>query len=60
MARAFGVIREKKRYLYGTDVDKLSAYDSVEWRNDLFERCDGSTMKLLSGVQRQPDVLRSP
>jgi hypothetical protein len=56
---AFGIIRDKKRYLYGAEVDQLPIYSSVEWRNDLFERCDGASMKLLSGAQEQPDPLRS-
>jgi hypothetical protein len=56
---AFGIIRDKKRYLYGAEVDKLPEYSSVEWRNDYFERCEGASMKILPGAQEQPDPLRT-
>jgi hypothetical protein len=54
----FGIIRAGKRYLLGSQVDKLRTYDSVKWRNDLFEICDGRTMLRKPGSQRQPDSFR--
>ena len=55
----FGIVRCDKRYLYGAEVNKLSSYNSIEWRNDLFERVDGQTMQIMNGAQRQPDPLRT-
>jgi hypothetical protein len=59
VAVAFGIIRAKRRYLYGAEVDNLATYASVEWRNDLFERCDGRTMKRFANAKEQPDALRT-
>jgi hypothetical protein len=59
-AITYGIIRDKKRYFLGAridDDDDLN-FESVEWRNDLFELCDGRTMKRLSEAQPQPDKLR--
>lgn len=53
-ARSFGVIAGGKRYLNGQVVNSSGTFDHIEWRNELFERCDGNTMKLLSGAQPQP------
>lgn len=55
---AYGVIKDGKRYFLGAFVDKDVSHHGVEWRNDLFERCDGATMKRVPGAQKQPDVLR--
>jgi hypothetical protein len=58
-AKQFGIVRAKKRYLYGAEVDRLPFYGGVDWRNDLFERVDGETMQLLKGAKSQPDPLRT-
>lgn len=55
---AYGVIKDKKRYFLGAFVGDSVSHDGVEWRNDLFERCDGTTMKRIVGAQKQPDALR--
>jgi hypothetical protein len=55
----YGIVRDGKRYMCGAEIDRLPDYDSVEWRNDLFERCDGRTMRLLKGAQPQPNPLRT-
>jgi hypothetical protein len=54
---SYGVITNKKRFFLGAGVDDV-AVAGTEWRNDLFERCDGGTMKKLDDAQSQPDVLR--
>jgi hypothetical protein len=54
----YGVIKDGKRYFLGAFVGNSVSHDGVEWRNDLFERCDGTTMKRKDGAQKQPDVLR--
>jgi hypothetical protein len=57
-AITYGIIREKKRYFLGARIDDDVNFESVEWRNDLFELCDGLTMKRRPNAQAQPDDLR--
>lgn len=54
----FGVIYNGKSYYLGKEVEPSSDLNKIEWRNELFERCDGLTTKILDGAQRQPDELR--
>ncbi len=54
----FGIIRNHKRYFLGAEVDDAVDFERVEWRNDLFEICDGRTMRKLPNAQAQPDSLR--
>jgi hypothetical protein len=54
----YGMIMDKKRFFMGAQVEKDVSLESVEWRNDLFELCDGRTMKRLVGTQAQPDDMR--
>lgn len=51
-AESFGVIYENNRYLHGLCVDGSAWLNGVEWRNELFERCDWVTGKRLPGAQR--------
>lgn len=57
-AVAFGIIKNKQRYFLGAPVDNAVEYDDIEWRNDLFELCDGKTMNKFEHTQKQPDLLR--
>jgi hypothetical protein len=57
-AITYGIIRAKKRYFLGARIDDNVDFESVEWRNDLFELCDGFTMKRRPNAQAQPDSLR--
>jgi hypothetical protein len=57
-AKTYGIIRDKKRYFLGARIDDGANFGCVEWRNDLFERCDGLTMKRLPKAQPQPDTFR--
>jgi hypothetical protein len=50
-AKAFGVIYKSKRFFSGVCVDKLAELDTVEWRNSVFERCDGKTLARLDEAQ---------
>lgn len=52
-ARNFGVIYKDQRYLLGLPVDKVN-FNTVEWRNCLFERCDPLTKQRLPKAQPQP------
>jgi hypothetical protein len=48
-----GAIYRDARFLLGVPMTMAEAdLMDVEWRNELFERCDGSSMKLLQGAQR--------
>lgn len=57
-AKFFGTIYEKKRYLHGVLVDDLINFNNVEWRNELFEVCDGETMQRKNDAQKQPNPVR--
>lgn len=50
----FGVIYGRMRYFLGIPISDRGLLSTVEWRNSLFERCDGKTMNRLDGAQRHP------
>jgi hypothetical protein len=56
-AKNFGVIYNNERYLLGAKIDKSDNLNNVEWRNSLFERCDGITLKISDGAQPQPNPI---
>lgn len=57
-ARIIGTISNKKRYFLGAELKyELTDFNRIEWRNELFERCDGNTMELITGAQRQPNPI---
>jgi hypothetical protein len=45
-AKYFGIIYNSKRYIAGSEVPYGSNYNSVDWRNENFERCDGEDKKI--------------
>lgn len=50
---SFGVIYQDRRYLLGVQIPAEEAGRAeIEWRNELFERCDGVSMQRLTGAQR--------
>jgi hypothetical protein len=51
---AVGIIYQGHRFLQGVPIEDGLALDSVEWRNALFERCDGQTLAVLENAQHQP------
>ncbi len=51
-AKLFGIIYKDERYLFGLPVSQVSSYEKVEWRNELFECCNGRTMMPIEGTQR--------
>lgn len=55
--RKFGIIYKKKRYFLGKELQESEIINNIEWRNELFERCDGKSIKILDGAQRQPNEL---
>lgn len=56
-SRFFGITYGGKRYLHGVCVDNLSNLNGVDWRNELFEVCDGETMALKAKARRQPNAV---
>jgi len=50
----FGVLFDGLRFLLGLQVPAAPHLEIVQWRNELFERCDPISMQLLPGAQRQP------
>lgn len=55
----FGMIYNQKRYFQGVQIDNLNNFDNIQWRNELFEICDGYSMKIKDKAQRQPNPLRA-
>jgi hypothetical protein len=51
-ARSFGVIFNNERYLFGLPVSSDAEWEKVEWRNELFERCNAESRTVLEGAQR--------
>lgn len=58
VAMPYGIITGKQRFFAGALVERGKPLDVVEWRNDLFELCDGDTMQRRPEAQPQPDPLR--
>lgn len=57
-ANHYGMIYNGKRYFQGVQIDNLTNFDNIQWRNELMEICDGNTMKIKDKAQRQPNPLR--
>lgn len=53
-AKCFGTIQSGKGNVAGMSVAHSTSFDSIEWRNSLFERCDGGSLEPLDGAQKQP------
>jgi len=51
-AKNFGVIYNGERYLFGLPVHQDAIGEEIEWRNELFERCDGKNKIVQDGAQR--------
>ncbi|WP_146746348.1 hypothetical protein [Rhodovulum viride] len=50
-ARHFGIIWKNKRYYCGVELVAGSNYESIEWRNEKFERADGKSKSRIKGAQ---------
>jgi hypothetical protein len=53
-AKAHGVIKNGKRYIYGMEVDPHDNINNVRWVNEKFENCDGKSVKRRPDAQIQP------
>jgi hypothetical protein len=50
--QTFGIVHNGSRYFHGLPVGPIH-YGSLEWRDDAFQRIDGTTLTLIKGAQRQ-------
>jgi hypothetical protein len=53
-ARTFGIIYQGARYYNGAPIIEVENLDAIEWRNTLFERCDGASLARQTQAQPQP------
>ncbi|MBI5726920.1 MAG: hypothetical protein HY965_03640 [Ignavibacteriales bacterium] len=53
----FGIIHKGSIFFDGLKLDKLINFDKLNWRNELFEICDGFTRKKLENAQSQPNPI---
>jgi hypothetical protein len=51
-AMTIGVVFGGERWISGACVKGRAGRDDVEWRDELFQRCDGNTLSPLVGAQR--------
>lgn len=56
--RNYGIVYKDKRFFLGMEIPKDSSFDNIEWRNELFEICDGNSKRIAEGAMRQPNCLR--
>jgi hypothetical protein len=52
MPQAFGIVHDNCRYLHGFPLPTDMAPGVIEWRDELFRRIDGRTLKVRPGAQR--------
>ncbi len=57
-ARYYGMIYKNEKYFQGLKIQNMTNFNNIEWRNELFEICDGNTMKIKNNAQRQPNPLK--
>lgn len=53
-SRLFGVVENGKKFIYGKQVSETATVQSIEWRNENFERVNPETLNIIEGAQRQP------
>jgi len=52
MPQPFGIVHDNQRYLHGFPLAPEIMPEAIEWRDELFQRIDGSTLKVILGAQR--------
>jgi hypothetical protein len=55
LPQAFGIVHDDCRYLHGLPLPsdmEPKGIDSIEWRDELFQRINGRTLKILTSAQR--------
>lgn len=53
----YGILAGNKRYAFGARIDELKNFESIAWRNELFEISDGVKKRRVEGAQQQPNPL---
>ena len=53
-SKTFGIIHDNKLYYMGARLSAIQGENNIEWRNDFFEICDGTTKKKMPNAQKQP------
>jgi len=56
--KEFGIVYKDERYFLGRELNNSETINNIQWRNELFEICDGASKKIIDGAQRQPNELR--
>jgi hypothetical protein len=56
-SQQFGIVHQNKLYLNGFELESSETNNKIEWRNKLFEICDGNTKLIKPNAQRQPRTL---
>jgi hypothetical protein len=54
----YGIIKDRVRYYLGAIVQKDVAHNGIEWKNPLFEACDGVSTIRKADAQKQPDIMK--
>lgn len=56
--QVLGIVYKGHRYFSGMHIDNYPGklFNKIEWRNELFERCDGKTKTIIKGAQKQPHI----
>lgn len=52
LPQPFGIVHDNHRYLHGFPLPSELEADAIEWRDELFQRIDGKTLKTVQGAQR--------
>ena len=52
MPQPFGIIHDNQRYFHGFPLPIEMEANAIEWRDELFQRIDGSSFKVMEGAQR--------
>lgn len=60
VSQKFGIISDQQRFVFGASIEDTVSPGVIEWRNELFELCDGRTKSRLDEAQRQPDPFVIP
>ncbi|MFG1227993.1 hypothetical protein [Xanthobacter wiegelii] len=58
--KVVGFVSDGERYLYGLPIQFLPSLESIEWRDELFQRVSPVTLNLMSNAQRHARVPASP
>jgi hypothetical protein len=52
LPQPFGIVQDDQRYFHGFPLADGIEPDAIEWRDELFQRIDGRSLKIVAGAQR--------